>query len=332
MLRNLILVLTFLLIPPTILAAGNKYGVFVGVGNYPRAVDKLSSSSNDATEICRAFSADCGNGNTELLTDERATRAKIISSILNFQKCAGKGDLFVFYYSGHGTLFPDKFSGELDEKVALKAVRKGTQLQISPLGELFDSALIPFDSTKTDSEERAWRNLILDDELYNLFSEFTKNGVRVVFISDSCYSGGQSKGLLDLSARKQNGLGKAKFLDWKDAIGIKSESELKKGVLNQKASGPQTAFNDNYIMISSSAVNESSFSQSPNSEMQMSAFTYYFLEILNEHKSAGKPFTFETIKYEVSPLVIKYAERYKESQTPNVDAKYFKGSLGISVF
>lgn len=313
-----------LLLPSAALAAGNEYGVFVGVGKYPREADVLSSSANDAREMCKAYSSSCGNGTVKLLRDESATRQNILQSILGFQKIVMKGDLFVFYYSGHGTLFPDRFSEELDEKITVRISKNRT-------GEKFDAALIPYDSTQ-NSDEKTWRNLILDDELYKLFAGFTQKGARVIFISDSCYSGGQAKGGLELSIKKRSSLGKAKFLDWKDAIGIKSESELKKGVLIQKDFKSDSSLENRYIMVASSGENQASFSQNPDTGMQMSLFTYYFLDVFNKYKKSGKVFTFETVINEVNPQVVKYAEANGESQSPKIDVSFYKESLRIPVF
>lgn len=317
--------------PLVTFAAGNKYGVFVGVGKYPREEDVLESSFNDATVMCKAFSADCGNTNVILLRDQSATRHNILKSVLDLQKKADKEDLFVFYYSGHGTLFPDKFSEELDEKIGIRASVKQDKLQISNTGEKFDAALIPFDSIQ-NTDNKNWRNLILDDELYRLFAEFTKKGVRVVFISDSCYSGGQAKGGLELSRKKQNKLGKAKFLDWKDAIGIKNENELKSGSLIQNTFKPDPSLVNMYIMIASSQENELSFSENPETGKEMSLFTYYFMDVFNKYKKAGKPFTFETIKNVVSQKVAEYTENNGASQNPKIDISFYNKSLSIPIF
>lgn len=125
MFKSCFLICLFFLTSLTIQAAGNKYGVFVGVGKYPRKSDVLKSSFNDATEMCKAFSADCGNANVILLRDESATRQNILKSVLELQKKVDKDDLFVFYYSGHGTLFPDRFSEELDERIGIRISPKG---------------------------------------------------------------------------------------------------------------------------------------------------------------------------------------------------------------
>ena len=119
--------------------------------------------------------------NTTLLTDGQATRDGIIGAIKDYQAKAAAGDVFVFTYSGHGTLFPDDRSEEIDEQESLEMA------DYYPLNK-YDSAICPID-LRSNTSGKPWNNLILDDELYALFSGFTSKGALVVFISDSCHSG-----------------------------------------------------------------------------------------------------------------------------------------------
>lgn len=336
MVRSIIPFALLFLIPLTVFSKVNKYGVFVGVGKYPKetSLRTLSSSVRDATEICKAFAANCGEGYTELILDEKATRRNIIQSISKYQITAKEGDLFVFYYSGHGTLFPDRLSEELDEKITLKTFIKTGKKQATSKPEKYDAAIIPYDSV-SNSDNKLWRNLILDDELYRLFAGFTKNGVRVVFISDSCYSGGQAKGLEFANKNTKeiiNELGEPKFLDWKVAIGVKGENDLNKEMLKQIEFKPDPSLEDRYIMVASSDEYEPSFARNPDTGLEMSLFTYYFLKIFNEYKESKKLFTFETILKEIKPKVEAYVKKYKESQTPKIDTSFYKRNLNISVF
>lgn len=324
--KNMFLICLFFLTPLTVTvaaAAADKYGVFVGVSKYTQKLKSLPSSVNDAAEMCKAFSSNCAGDNTILLQDESATRAKIIQSIRRFQVKAGKNDLFVFYYSGHGTLFPDCYSEELDEAITLRSLAKKCDKS--------DAALVPFDSAKNDDGKK-WRNLILDDELYRLFAEFTKKGARVVFISDSCYSGGQAKSLSTLSSRKFDESRPIKFMDWREAIGITHERDLQTGILEQREFKSDASLSDMYIMVSSSEEDEISLSINPRTGTKMSLFTYYFLLFFNDYKQSGKVFTFETINNEVKKKVAAYAESNDEVQNPRVNTDFYNKDLNIPVF
>jgi hypothetical protein len=317
------------LLPGTAFSKGNKYGMFVGIGKYSNGLSVLRSSVNDATAMCQAFSAECDNGNSTLLLDENATRENILRTFQIYTKKAVRGDLFVFYYSGHGTRFPDRLSLEADEKPDQKSGsdnEKGNSDQT----EKFDSALIPIDSAR-NTDKRNWGNLILDDELYRIFAQFTQKEVRVVFISDSCYSGGQAKSL-DFANKKSKELGPAKFSDWKDAVGIKDESELKVSILEQKEFQPDSSLNNLYILIASSGKDEPSYSKNPKTGFKMSAFTHFFLETLNFCKSEKQDFTYSILEKYAFPKVSKFIENHGKEQLPVIDTSFYKVSLEVPIF
>jgi hypothetical protein len=134
--------------------------------------------------------------NTTMLTDAAATRENILSSLMKYQALAQKGDLFVFDYSGHGTLFPDVRSEDQDETgfVYLEVYNPDTkQNEVWYPRDHYDSAIVPVDA-RSRTSGKPWKNLILDDELAAIFAGFTAKGAQVVFISDSCHSGTIGKG------------------------------------------------------------------------------------------------------------------------------------------
>lgn len=114
---------------------------------------KLNACINDATDM-QYISSSLGY-KTTLLTNEDATRTNVKAQIEKLAKKSKAGDIVVITYSGHGSVKPDFNSDEddgLDETWCL-----------------FDGELI-------------------DDELKVLWTLF-KAEVRVLFISDSCFSG-----------------------------------------------------------------------------------------------------------------------------------------------
>ncbi|RVI15023.1 peptidase C14, caspase catalytic subunit p20 [Sinorhizobium meliloti] len=106
--------------------------------------------ASDMQEIAGAL----GYATRSLLTPE-ATRQNVIDEIRKAAKELKKGDIFFVSYSGHGGQLPD------------------------------------FNNDEDDATDETWclyDGQLLDDELYELWSEF-KEGVRVLVISDSCHSG-----------------------------------------------------------------------------------------------------------------------------------------------
>src|SRR5688572_5999310 len=88
-------------------AKNRKYGLFVGINAYTGGINPLKGCVNDATKMREAITAKFGfqMADTTLLTDAAATRDGILSNLKKYEAVAGAGDVFVFHYSGHGTLF-----------------------------------------------------------------------------------------------------------------------------------------------------------------------------------------------------------------------------------
>lgn len=107
--------------------------------------------AEDMSHIAR----DRGFEKIELLLDGQATRESVKASIANAAEYLRAGDMFLFTYAGHGSQVPDFNSDESDRA---------------------DETLCLFDG------------MLIDDELYELWSRFPDD-VRIVMISDSCHSG-----------------------------------------------------------------------------------------------------------------------------------------------
>ena len=100
---------------------------------------------------------------TKLLTKE-ATRPNVISALDSLAANANAGDLVIIYYSGHGgNEIPDLNKDEDD-----------------PWSDRFDETWCLYDAQ------------LIDDELYYQWKKF-KKGVRIVVMSDSCFSGDIAK-------------------------------------------------------------------------------------------------------------------------------------------
>lgn len=94
-----------------------------------------------------------------ILTDARATRNNILNGLKWLTKDATKGDLLVFYYSGHGSQVADTSGAEIDGK---------------------DETICPHDF--------ATAGMIKDDDLLEHFTGI-KKGVTLEVILDCCHSG-----------------------------------------------------------------------------------------------------------------------------------------------
>ena len=98
-------------------------------------------------------------GTLRILTDVRATRTNILNGLKWLLTKVKKGDLIIFYYSGHGSQLPDLEGDEIDGK---------------------DETLCPHDYSTA--------GMITDDDLRQVLSGVPA-GVALEVILDSCHSG-----------------------------------------------------------------------------------------------------------------------------------------------
>jgi len=147
-----------------------KYALAIGINNYPGTANDLSGCVNDANDWHKELTK--RGFTTQLLLDQKATKAAMVSNMVSTLEKAVTGDIVVITYSGHGTWEPDTDDEEPDGR---------------------DEALCPHDL--------ASKGPLLDDELYEIFSSCAR-GVRLIFISDSCHSGTVAKLAPSRSERK----------------------------------------------------------------------------------------------------------------------------------
>ena len=112
--KNLLLLIVALaLCAVAVEAKGRKYGLFVGVNNYP-APNQLAGCENDAKEMQKILATKYGFklADTTILLSAAATRKAIMDNLKLYAGKVEAGDIFVMHYSGHGSLFPDAMSEE----------------------------------------------------------------------------------------------------------------------------------------------------------------------------------------------------------------------------
>lgn len=293
-------------------AAPSKYAMLVGINKYPG--NPLSGCVNDVTKLREMLVKDFGfpAENVLLLTDEQATRANILNKLDEFASKLGRDDLFVFAYSGHGTLFPDSYSEEKDETETLHFApdpRNNNQ----PFFEdgTYDAAVCPVDSRETSSG-KPWRNLILDDELYARFSKATAAGAFVNYLTDSCFSGTQGRDLF-----------KTRSLKLADAIGV-SLSQLARPA-TQRRVAPRD-MGGRYLVLSSSSSLQPSTEWRDDEGNSCGLFSYVFQKLV---KLKNGRITYKEL-YEHSEYVIKKLSR--DNQEPQIDTRFYTGSLDRQVF
>ncbi|MEA2237231.1 MAG: metacaspase [Thermoanaerobaculia bacterium] len=299
-------------LPASALAAPAKYAMLVGINKYPG--NALNGCVNDVTNLREMLVSNFGfpAENIVMLTDEEATRENILAKLDGFGARLHRDDLFVFAYSGHGTLFPDAYSEEQDETESLH-FPNDPRNENKPFFEdgKYDAAICPVDSRGTSSG-KPWHNLILDDELYARFSKYAAAGTFIDYLTDSCFSGTQGRDLY-----------KTRSLKLTDALGVPL-NQIRKPVSQHRAASRDLG--GRYLVISSSNSLQPSSEWRDDKGQPCGLFSYVFQKLVRLQN--GK-ITYKEL-YEGSEYVIKQLS--KDNQDPQMDTRYFSGSLDEQVF
>lgn len=286
--------------------APKRFALVVGIESYPGGeAARLPGCLLDAQIFRQTLVEGCGfgAGEVEMLLDRKATRAGILGGIERQLQRAARGDLFVFYYSGHGSVFPDRLSAEQDETQIITPV--GSRGPLPP--DRYDTSLVPVDSDGK-SAERSWGNYILDDELYALFSRFAAAGCHVVFVSDSCFSGTLARDLGNDDSREKYLPPDTYFKSLGDAAGDTSRASQVAAI--EKAPD----FKGRYLVFGSSSDTQTSIAT-----RNGSLFTLALREVIRENPRQSYQQVFDRVRSLV-------AEVSKQRQEPQLDARFYRGS------
>ncbi len=165
-----ILLSAFLCLTASHSAFGATRAMVIGIDDYPHEVS-LEGAARDARDVASALQ---GAGVAEIVTFYNADARKDDIRAAWERLVAGsvEGDTIVLTYAGHGSQMPELVTGDeedgLDEFLQLPG----------------------FDRARASDTEH---EIIVDNELNAWFSEAEARGVRVLFVSDSCHSGGMSR-------------------------------------------------------------------------------------------------------------------------------------------
>ncbi|MBR2083251.1 MAG: caspase family protein [Muribaculaceae bacterium] len=97
---SLLLLLAVTVMP--FVADARNYVMCVGLSKYPKGVNSLRVSANDARTIANVYDKN-GNSTVSIITDGDATRDAVISAMSRAFANAGPNDAVIFFFSGHGT-------------------------------------------------------------------------------------------------------------------------------------------------------------------------------------------------------------------------------------
>jgi len=169
--RALLLALTLstALVGPSL--AAETFALVVGVDDYPNDVS-LDGAVGDAEDLYASLTG-AGFVNVVKYTNAEARKDAIEGTWKDFVQKAKSGDTIIFTYAGHGSQMPQVGTEEedgLDEFLQLPG---------------FDR----------NNAEATSKEIIVDNELTKWFADAEAKGVQVLFVSDSCFSGGMSRSI-----------------------------------------------------------------------------------------------------------------------------------------
>ena len=142
-------------------AAGVKRALLIGINHY-KSVPGLQGSVNDVETMREILTTRWGFAarNITVLTDEGATREKMLAALNQLVQESGPDDTVYFHYSGHGSQVQDLNGDEADG---------------------LDETIVPQDGRSGNVPD------IVDDELDVIFSRLRARSA--VIVLDSCHSG-----------------------------------------------------------------------------------------------------------------------------------------------
>ena len=144
-------------------AVGQRKALLIGINDYARpAIPDLRGAVNDVNRLAEVLQKQMNfpEGNITKLTDQEATRDRILSELSKLVNSAQKEDVVYIHFSGHGSQVKDLNGDEEDG---------------------YDETFLPYDARQQGIPD------IVDDEFEQLFNKLASDNVLIVF--DSCHSG-----------------------------------------------------------------------------------------------------------------------------------------------
>jgi len=263
--------------------AEDYYAVIVGVADYPGSINDLHYTDNDAIAVYNNLLEDWSRWKSShivLLLDAAATKARIHEAISTIASQGTSDDVFLFYFSGHGTTGPD----------------------IDPLDEVDnrDEYICSYGNSLSE--------FIRDDELSDWLATLPMK--QIVVMVDTCFSGGQIKGVTGNVRVKSINQGPA------PSEGDGFASDLRK--IRRGTVRPQDLNDLNKQIVVLTASDDDEYSWEFSSPINHGLFTYYLLQALSgagDDNMDGDVTAGEAYDY-LYPKVVSKSDMYNLNQHP----------------
>ena len=296
---KLAFLLLFLLVAAPLHAAEapHKLALLVGITHYgarytPQVPgteqwSELDGSINDVEALAQELRR--RGFDVRTLTNEQATHAGILQAFreqLVARTQAGRGDVALFHFSGHGMQIPDD-NGVPDE------------------ADGYDEAIIPFDNKGV----RDYSADIRDDEIGMAIAELRQKTQNIVVFLDSCHAGSATRG-----ARKKRG-----HAPVHPPAQVRGTSSDGAGGLLQAGDADRTG----YVFLSAvRADQEANEDEDPTSHASMGAFTLLLVQALQE---AGPQTTYQQVMDRIGVQILGRAPNQNPQIEGDAQKRLFSG-------
>ncbi len=244
-----------------------KEALLVGINDYQSSsVPDLRGCVNDVRAMRGLLLGSLGfnEQDVRILEDQQATRRQILAELEGLVQRADPNTLVIFFFSGHGSQY-----------------RRGSG------DERYDETLVAYDSRVGNRDD------ILDDEIGLILRQLSRRAGHVVFVVDSCHSGGANRALGAT----------AKTIPVRIRPRARSAAEDIDGLADRGR--------DDYVFITACREEELAYEVYNNRIGHNGALTYYFLRELR--RSANLPITYQELMDRVRPAV-----RARRDQMPQL--------------
>jgi metacaspase-1 len=282
--------------------SGKKLALIIAVAKYPAegGWSQISSDKDiqliEATLLKQGFDKD----NITVIIDEKAKKEGILNALEDIKKKAGKDDVIVIHYSGHGQQIRDDNDDEIDG---------------------YDEALIPFDAhLRFKKDVYTGENHLRDEEFGAILDDIrTKVGSKgnVLVILDACHSGTGTRGF-------GKSRGTAEKFAPESYNPPQKQGEEKGGMFESK--GKSRGESDDtdlgsIVVISGAKQNELNYEYQDEEGNYYGSLSYAVSKILsNADKNLTYRGLFDKIELEMSVIAPK--------QTPQIEGDLDRGILG----
>jgi hypothetical protein len=286
-----------------------KRALIIAIGDYPDSLGwgKISST-NDVPLIQRTLE---GQGfkeqNITLITDRKATKAGIVNAMNALIRAAGKGDIVVVHYSGHGQQISDDNGDEIDK---------------------LDETLVCWDAPAYYYKGYTGEKHLRDDEFGELISALRvkvgPDGQVLVFM-DSCHSGTGTRG--EKPAVKIRGGLDPLIIPEFDSVIPASNKEGEKGFgMNEAPSGTRGAGGAMapMVLFAGASFNELNYETLDENGNGVGSLSYSITKVFTEMEEG---MTYRTLFNKIHASMSTVAPRQTPMLEGDIDYKVFNGTI-----